>query len=46
MLTEIKNNLQGINNRVDKTKNQIINLDYKETNKQTNKQNHENREKK
>ena len=30
-LTEMKNNLQGINNRVDKTKNQISDLEYEET---------------
>ena len=29
ILIEIKNNLQGINSRVDKAKNQISNLKYK-----------------
>ena len=29
-LIEIKNNLQGINSRVDEAKNQISNLEYKE----------------
>ena len=29
-LTEIKNNLQGINSRVDETKNQISDLEHKE----------------
>ena len=29
-LTEMKNSLQGINNREDEAKNQIINLEYKE----------------
>ena len=29
-LTEIKNNLQGIHSRVEKAKNQISNLEYKE----------------
>ena len=29
-LTEIKNNLQGINSRVDEAKNQINDLEYKE----------------
>ena len=28
--TEMKNNLQGINSRVDETKNQISDLEYKE----------------
>ena len=30
-LTEIKNNLQGNNSRVDESKNQINDLEYKET---------------
>lgn len=30
ILTEMKNNLQGINNKEEKAKNQISNLDYKE----------------
>ena len=34
-LTEMKHNLQGIHNRVDKTENQINNLEYKEKTKQT-----------
>ena len=36
---EIKNNLQGINSRVDEAENQINDLEHKEakTNKQTNK---------
>ena len=29
-VTEMKNNLQGINSRVDKVKNQISDLDHKE----------------
>ena len=29
-LTEVKNNLQGINSRVDEAKNEISNLEYKE----------------
>ena len=29
-LTEMNNNLQGINSRVDEAKNQISNLEYKE----------------
>ena len=29
-LTETKNNLQGINSRVDEAENQISNLEYKE----------------
>ena len=29
-LIEIKNNLQGINSRVDEAENQISNLEYKE----------------
>ena len=29
-LTEIKNNLQGNNSRVDKAENQIYNFEYKE----------------
>ena len=33
-LIEIKNNLQGNSNQVDKAKNQISNLEYKETKKQ------------
>ena len=36
-LNEMKNNLQGINSRVDEAKNQISNLEYKEAKKnQTN----------
>ena len=30
-LTEMKNNLQDINSRVDEAENQISNLEYKET---------------
>ena len=30
--TEMKNNLQGINSRVDETKNQISDLEYKDQN--------------
>ena len=30
-LTEMKNNLQGINSRVDEAENQISDLEYKET---------------
>ena len=33
-LIEIRNNLQGNNSRVDEAKNQISNLEYKETKKQ------------
>ena len=35
-LTEMKNNLQRINSRVDETENQISNLEYMEENKKCN----------
>ena len=36
ILTEIKNNLQGINSRVDEAKNQINYLEHKDSSKMSN----------
>ena len=43
---EIKNNLQGINNRVDKTKNQINDLEHKVEKKHQSEQNKKKKESK